>query len=1179
MSAGVKPILPRPNRPSLRLDSRFIEQHSPSYKLWLVKESLLLQKTHGAVAFRPIPALLCLSFFVSINANITASATPGRVTRNRPQQEVTRVLDVGKPVERVLKGGEMHVYQVTAVAGQYLHAVVEQRGIDVLVTLYASDGKKMLEVDSPNGEQGPEPVEVITEVSGAYRLEVRALEAKVPEGAYRVTLMSLRAATREDRRRMAEEAELAEATKLQNDANELLHNGRYDDALPLYLRSLAIREKTLGPDHPEVADALNNLAALYKAKGEYAQAEPLYERALAISEKALGPEHPDTAISLSNLAGLYRVKGEYVRAEPLFRRALAIDEKALGPEHPDTATSLNNLAGLYRAKGEYVRAEPLYERALRIKEKALGPEHPDVATSLNNLALLYHTKGDYERASPLYERALAIREKALGPEHPVVAATLNNLAGLYETTGDYTKAEVLYRRALAIDEKALGSEHPDVANALNNLAALYDATRNYERAEPLYERALAIREKALGPEHPDVSVTLGNLGGLYRAKGDYVSSEAAYRRALAIDEKVLGPEHPDIATTLNNLSALYETMGDHARAVQFQSRGNEVQERTLSLILSTGSERQKLAYLATLSGNTDATISLHARSAPSDPQALELALTTVLRRKGRALDAMSDQVASLRKRLDPQDRDLLDGLSAAQSRLSRLVLGGAGQTPPAEHKADISRLEAEVERLQDAVSRRSAAYRVQTRPVTVEHVRRALPAGAALAEFFAYQPFDVKTRGAESGAPRYIAYVLHKEREPLWADLGEALSLDADIARLLVALKCPQTGKGIRGCPSDIEVKRLARAVEERVMRPVRKLLGDTRQVFVSPDGSLNLVPFAALVDENDKYLVESYSLTYLTSGRDLLRLQIGSESRQPPLVVADPAFGEAAGSLPATNAVTTPTPSGRDEKAESKRSGEMARMQFAPLRGTAEEAKALGPMLKGVRVLTRGEATETALKDVSAPRVLHIATHGFFLSDRPQETAPADGRGIELGGGGATAAESQARIENPLLRSGLALEGANNRRGAKGEDGILTALEVAGTDLWGTKLVVLSACETGVGEVKNGEGVYGLRRALVLAGSESQVMSLWQVSDDATRDLMVAYYKRLIAGEGRSEALRQVQLDMLRGGKVAGSGARRGLVGVQAVAGKANYSHPFYWAAFIQSGEWRDMNYRAPNK
>lgn len=234
---------------------------------------------------------------------------------------------------------------------------------------------------------------------------------------------------------------------------------------------------------------------------------------------------------------------------------------------------------------------------------------------------------------------------------------------------------------------------------------------------------------------------------------------------------------------------------------------------------------------------------------------------------------------------------------------------------------------------------------------------------------------------------------------------------------------------------------------------------------------------------------------------------------------------------------------------------------------GTAGEAQALGTILSGVTTLTGARATEAALKRVSGPRVLHVATHGFFLTDQ-SALAAQDARGIKLGKEGPAAPAG----ENVLLRSGLALAGANARRSDGGEDGILTALEAAGLDLWGTKLVVLSACETGLGEVKNGDGVYGLRRALVLAGSESQVMTLWQVSDEATRDLMVSFYKRLRDGEGRTEALRRVQLEMLKGGAVAG-GANRGLGGGGLVIKSADRSHPYYWAAFIQSGDWRPMN------
>ena len=252
----------------------------------------------------------------------------------------------------------------------------------------------------------------------------------------------------------------------------------------------------LEPDNPTY---LNMAGRLAHEVGRYAEAQPFLEEALDIREKTLGPEHPDVALSLNNLALLYHNQGQYGKAEPLYQRSLAIREKALGPDHPDVATSLNNLAALYYPQGQYGKAEPLYQRALAISEKALGPDHPDVATSLNNLAVLYHDQGRYEKAEPLYQRSLAISEKALGPEHPDVATSLNNLASLYDTQGQYGKAEPLYQRSLAIREKALGPDHPDVATSLNNLAALYKAQGQYEKAEPLYQRSLAIWRRPSAP--------------------------------------------------------------------------------------------------------------------------------------------------------------------------------------------------------------------------------------------------------------------------------------------------------------------------------------------------------------------------------------------------------------------------------------------------------------------------------------------------------------------------------------------------------------------------------------------------------------------------------------------------------------------------------------------------------
>jgi eukaryotic-like serine/threonine-protein kinase len=327
-----------------------------------------------------------------------------------------------------------------------------------------------------------------------------------------------------------------------------------------------------------VARLLNNLAIVHLATGAYEEAKALHERALAIKEKTLGPEHPDVAASLNNLANVHETTGAYEEAKALHERALAIKEKTLGPEHPDVAASLNNLANIHFAMGAYEDAKTLYERALAIREKALGPEHPDVAVSLNNLAGIHDATGAYEDSKTLCERALAIREKTLGPEHPDVAASLNNLAAVHFATGAYEDSKSLHERALTIKEKTLGAEHPDVATSLGNLANVHYATGAYEEAKALNERALAIREKTLGPEHPDIVWSLNGLADVHRGTGAYEDAKALHERALAILEKTLGPEHPHLAHPLIGLAEVALEQRRHDDAVVLARRAVTVEQ-------------------------------------------------------------------------------------------------------------------------------------------------------------------------------------------------------------------------------------------------------------------------------------------------------------------------------------------------------------------------------------------------------------------------------------------------------------------------------------------------------------------------------------------------------------------------------------------------------------------------
>jgi CHAT domain-containing protein len=387
----------------------------------------------------------------------------------------------------------------------------------------------------------------------------------------------------------------------------------------------------------------------------------------------------------------------------------------------------------------------------------------------------------------------------------------------------------------------------------------------------------------------------------------------------------------------------------------------------------------------------------------------------------------------------------------------------------------------------------------------------------------------------KSDEPRYVAYVISNQGKTKWKDIGQTSEIDRMIDEFRGALRDPKRK----------DVQTLARALDEKLMQPVRELSGDATHLLISPDGELNLIPFEALVDEQGQYLVERYSFNYLTSGRDLMRMRTARTSKSESMIFANPNFGAPLAERLSKVGLTGKTPRGAKRRSVTA-TRDLSDTYFAPLGGTAQEAVSIQTLFPDTSTLTGARATETALKQMTAPRILHIATHGFFLEDVDEKKSASGSQAANRG------SNATAGSKNPLLRSGLAFAGANQRKVNNNDDGILTALEASGLNLWGTKLVVLSACDTGLGEVKNGEGVYGLRRAFVLAGTESLVMSLWSVSDYVTRELMTNYYKNLKQGTGRGAALRQARLEMLQ---------------------KKGREHPFYWAGFIHSGEWANLD------
>ncbi|HEY6308698.1 MAG TPA: CHAT domain-containing tetratricopeptide repeat protein [Candidatus Angelobacter sp.] len=884
-------------------------------------------------------------------------------------------------------------------------------------------------------------------------------------------------------------AKIAGAYRIEVYAGTRAAPGRYE------IRIAALRPATDDDRALEQARGLFTQGHRLIESARWAEGIPLMVQCLEIRERVLGPNDPLVGLTLAFVASAYSVSGDYAKAEPLYLRALKNEEETLGPDNPDLIVDLVGIALLYRDKGDTLKEEEFLRRGLAILEKANQVETAAGARLLQDLGTWSYDRGDYALAADYFEHARKVWEKLLGPDHFHLAHSYSLSGRVAYDAGDYVKAAAMFQKALSLAQKGLGLESLSLTPYLNDMAMLDCTTGDYTKGEALYRQVLSRHEQSGAMSHPVVQDTLYGLA-----------------RCLAAD-------------------------GNPSEAVVLQSRASDIEERVVALNLAVGSEREKQAFHDSRYWRSLRNISLHAQLAPADPAALRLAVTTVLRQKGRVQDAMSTSFTRLRQRFGPDGQRQVDELNDATSRLAKLVLNGPQKQPAPEYQQQISTLEAQREELESKITVLTAGFYEVSKAATLERIQAAVPEDAALIEFAVYRSFDPKAPDNQSayGKRRYIAYVIHHQGGVGFQELGDAAAIDQALGKLREALRDPQRK----------DARQIARAVDRKVLEPIRALAGNATHLIVSPDGELNLIPFEALVDEQNHFIVERYSISYLTTGRDLLRMQVTRNSKSNPLVLANPLFDEGPVVRTARPVYASVRTSATMTARRSVTGGEnLAGVYFAPLTGTAQEARAIQGLFPGARVLTGAAASKSALQQTDAPLLLHIATHGFFLNDLPGG-ASRDPLNVT------TATSHIGAAANPLLRSGLALSGANLIK--KGDEkGILTALEASSLNLWGTKLVTLSACDTGIGEIKNGEGVYGLRRAFFESGAETLVMSLWPVSDRVTREMMTAYYAGLKRGLGRGEALRQAELAMMK---------------------RKDRQHPFYWASFIQSGEWANLD------
>ena len=866
-----------------------------------------------------------------------------------------------------------------------------------------------------------------------------------------------------------------------------------------------------------------------KSKGEFAAAAAIWEKITTWeNENSIKPNRAG-ATGLNELAKLYYYQGLYSKAEALLLRSIEVLETDPANNKLDRAKALNFLGAIYLSQGYFSKAEPLLVTALKIREKALGRDHVDFGKSLMNLANLYDKQGLGGKAMPLYEESIIIIESSLGLLDSDIATALNNLATYYLGLRRFKEAESYNKRALFIYEKVLGAEHPDTAMSLNNLAGLYYEQGLYGKARPLFERALAIRDKILGSDHPDTAITLNNLAWLYYSEELYRNAERFFLRDLAITEKALGIYHGETSASLFSIYVLYSGLGLFQKAHPFGHRALTIESNLIQREAPFLARSERQSFVASL----DQAYKTSFSSAAHGPSGAKLALFSRLNRQGllEEIEKRQAQLASL----PGAQQQVAQELRALTQQLSSLSI-----TPEQRQslKARQGELEQQLYRL---------LPELKPRIVDVEHVASELPAGGALVEFQRYAPYDGKQKPDDRwGEAHYLALVLKHDGSIAAIDLGPAAAIEERIQQALAASE-QKLG----------DAQQLWAQVGDQILDPLASALSGVQTLFISPDGELNRIPFAALpAPGRTSLLTETLQLRLITTGRELLDLaKPSSKGKSGALVVANPAYDKFAngGTNRRSTATTASASNSAFAETSQQRSTDLQSLRWAPLPGTAKEGHSIATLTKA-RLLSGEQATAAAVQGTPAPRVLHIASHAFYLADQAK---PAASKTSGTGATGVTALQS----ESPLLRSGIALAGANqsssntNSSSDTADDGYLTALEVAQLDWKGTELVVISACESGKGDIQAGEGVYGLKRAIAVAGARSSLLSLWKVDDRATAAFMESFYNKLKTGTGRADALAATQKEFRE----------------HAIAG---WRHPYIWAAFQLSGDWGVMRW-----
>lgn len=989
-----------------------------------------------------------------------------------------------------------------------------------LAILYQFEGKyskaeplllRILEIDKEIlGEKHPDHISSLVGLAKVYQNQGKFLAAKN---------LLLKALT--NIKEVAGENNPNYASCLTNLASLYLDEGDYLKVEPLYLKALNIRKEILGEKHPLYATSMNNLAMLYIIEGRYSEAVPLLTNALSIRKEVLGEKNIDYAIYLGNLGTAYFYQGKYTQAEPLLLKSLAIKREILGEKTLAYAAGLSDLAELYKVQGKYSEAEVLIQKALSIKKENLGEKNSDYATSLGILASLYSEQGNFYKAEPLLIKVLTVRKEVLGDKHPDYATAINNLATLYLAQEKYSEVEPLYLKVLTIRKEALGENHPSYAKSLNNLAQLYLDQGEYSKAEEIFLQSIALERN----KNASYAIILRNLALLYFYQDKFSKVELLLLEVLKIQKEFLGDNHPDYISTLEQLALIYIKLGLNENASIYFEKYSKANQIRLAYDIYNLSETELLYYVKYTEDRFSSIFAFLNDISNLYPELKINLFVSELLFKNLSLRNQEQIKIAIQK----------SGNSLLQYKYEQFLFNKRQQVKlmelPLEKRASsYESLTEETEKLEKELARESTTFAdfKKSMTITFGQIKDKLKNEELVINIVSYKYYGRKP----TDSLLYSAFIIGKNYKfPKFITLFEETQLQ------LLLSKYKKQEDSLR-----IDKQYLGKAISDLFFKPLEKELEGISTIYLSPSGLGHQINFAALPVNDNQTIGDKYKLHILSSPAELIDYSSAKfeKGNNLELLLYGGIDYDKVNSISNTNIAKTEN---NDSQTELQtRSGITS---FGYLKGSKKEVDQIS--IKGTQsgfkttLLNDRVATEESIKQLdgrTTPFILHLATHGFFFPD-PIKEAPKNIFDLE------GKSKIYKASDDPMMRSGLLFSGANKFWGkttenTTTEDGILTASEISNLDLSACQLVVLSACETGLGEVKGSEGVFGLQRAFKMAGVKNIIMSLWKVPDIQTAELFDIFYDECFAGKSIHEAFQTAQSKM-----------------------KAKYS-PYYWAGFV---------------